>query len=267
MKFSVLIAHYNNLHYFRSCYESLTRQTFQDFEIVIVDDFSTDDSYVQLKNIAQQDARIKLYQNESNKGVGFTKRKCIELASGEFCGFVDPDDALSENAIAISLEQYKKHRIVATHSQLNLCNSELQKIKLFSNTRKVKNGNRKFFNINFEVNHFFTFNKSIYNKTDGINSALTSAVDQDLYLKMYEMGDLVYINQPLYQYRLHEKGVSQEKSKKEKLNKNWDLVLRNTTKRRGFTQLFGKPISEISNLPNYIFQKENTLLRKILRKI
>ena len=57
-----------------------------------------------------------------------------------------------------------------------------------------------------------------------------------------------FIPKPLYLYRTHEKGVSQEKSKKEKLNSNWNKVLKNTLERRKIDVLFGKKISEIEHL-------------------
>ena len=266
MLFSVLIAHYNNFEYFKQCYESLKNQTYQNFEIILVDDCSTDDSFEKIVELTKNDNRIKTYKNEENKGVGFTKRRCVEISSGEICGFVDPDDALTENALEISVKAYNENYI-ATYSQFYLCDENLNIIKKFEPTQKIKNKNLLFFNVKFEVAHFFTFKKYTYLETEGINAELTSAVDQDLYLKLYEKGDFYYIQRPLYLYRLHEKGVSQEKSKKEKLNANWDKVLRNTLKRRKITQLFGKNISEIESLQHFIFKKQNTFFKKIITKV
>ena len=266
MKFSVLIAHYNNAPFFKQCYDSLKKQTYQDFEIIVVDDCSTDDSFEKIQNYCNGDSRVKFFQNSENKGVGFTKRRCIEEAAGEICGFVDPDDALTEDALEISIKAYKENYI-ATYSQFYLCGENLNIIKKFEPTQKIKNKSSLFFNVKFEVAHFFTFKKYTYLETEGINAELTSAVDQDLYLKLYEKGDFYYIQRPLYLYRLHEKGVSQEKSKKEKLNANWDKVLRNTLKRRKITQLFGKNISEIESLQHFIFKKQNTFFKKIITKV
>ena len=267
MLFSVLIAHYNNFEYFKQCYESLKNQTYQNFEIILVDDCSTDGSIEKIIELTKNDNRIKTYKNEENKGVGFTKRRCVELSSGEICGFVDPDDALTEDAIEISVKTHQNKNIIATYSEIYSCDENLNIIKKFEPTQKIKNKNLLFFNVKFEVAHFFTFKKYTYLETEGINAELTSAVDQDLYLKLYEKGDFYYIQRPLYLYRLHEKGVSQEKSKKEKLNANWDKVLRNTLKRRKITQLFGKNISEIESLQHFIFKKQNTFFKKIIRKL
>lgn len=264
--FSLLIAHYNNFEYFKECYASIQNQTFRDFEVIVVDDFSTQDSFVQIEELIKNDERFKIFRNQENRGVGYTKRKCVELANGEICGFVDPDDWLTEYAIESSLEKYKNPNVVATHSALMLCDENLNPVKKFANTQKVDSANPIFFNINFEVNHFFTFRKSVYEKTSGIDPDLTSAVDQDLYLKIYEKGKLAYIPQPLYLYRLHLDGVSQDKTKKEKLNHNWHLVLMDTVKRREIEKLYGKNVDEIENLPQIIFQKQKSLLSRILKK-
>lgn len=266
-KFSVLIAHYNNFAYFTECYQSILKQTYQNFEIILVDDCSTDGSLEKIRELVVYDPRVKIFKNEQNKGVGFTKRRCAENASGEICGFVDPDDAIVENALERSIREYEDPNIVATHSQFQICDNRLKINRLFPNTKSVKNNNPRFFNINLEVNHFFTFRKSAYDRTSGISDDLTSAVDQDLYLKLYETGNFKYIKEPLYLYRLHDKGVSQDQSKKEKLNRNWQTVLQNTCERRSISNLYGRHISEIKKLPEFIFRKQNTLLSKIIRKL
>ncbi|WP_277110341.1 glycosyltransferase family 2 protein [Chryseobacterium taklimakanense] len=267
MTFSILIAHYNNFAYFTECYRSILKQTYQNFEVILVDDCSTDGSLEKIRELAVNDPRVKIFKNEQNKGVGFTKRRCAENASGEICGFVDPDDAIVENALERSITEYQDPEIVATHSQFQICDSRLKINRLFPSTKSVKNKNPKFFNINLEVNHFFTFRKSAYDRTSGINADLTSAVDQDLYLKLYETGNFKYIKEPLYLYRLHDKGVSQDQSKKEKLNKNWQTVLQNACERRSISNLYGRRISEIKNLPEFIFKKQNTLISKILKRL
>ena len=265
-KFSVLIAHYNNFEYFKDCYESLLKQSFTDFEIIIVDDHSTDDSFEKIGILTRENQRVKLYKNDQNKGVGFTKRKCVELSSGEICGFVDPDDALAENAIEQSMNHHTENNVV-TYSKFFLCDNDLKPTKPFPHSRAVKNGNQLFFNIFLEANHFFTFKKVAYKKTSGINTELSSAVDQDLYLKLYETGNFTFIKEPLYFYRLHDKGVSQESSKKGKLNQNWQQVILDTTKRRNIKSLYGKKVEEISNLPAFLKVKQNNFITKILRKL
>lgn len=265
-KFSVLIAHYNNYNYFRDCHESLLRQTYQNFEAIILDDCSTDGSFDKLQTLVGDDPRFIVLRNTQNLGVGYTKKRLVELASGEICGFVDPDDAITENAIQESVNSYRDEEVIATYSYIKICDEHLVFTKIFPNTRKVRKSNPLFFNIGFEISHFFTFRKSAYQKIRGINPDLRVAEDMDLYLQLYDLGRIIFIPKPLYLYRIHDNGLSHTPEKENLKNENWHLVIKETLRRRNITQLYGIPISEISDLPKFIYKKENTLSRKILSK-
>jgi len=265
MKFSILIAHYNNAEYFKSCLESIKKQSYENWEAIILDDASRDEEKEAIKQLIKNDLRFKFYENKENLGVGFTKAKLIELATGEICGFLDPDDALHHDALLKSINSYSNN--VATYSQFTLCDKDIKPIKKFRNTRLIKNNDKLFFNIFFEITHFFTFKKSAYLKTSGINTSLTSAVDQDLYLKLYEIGDFTFINSSLYFYRLHDKGVSQDKMKKDKLKKNWEQVLFDTLKRRNIKVLYKNDTEKIENLTQLIYNNQYTLGYRIKKKI
>lgn len=268
MKFSILIAHYNNWEYFQECYKSIISQTYQNFEIVIVDDFSTDDSFEKLSDLAQKDSKIKLFQNTENKKVGFTKKRCVEVATGDVCGFLDPDDYLSPNAISEVVSTYKTYdKCIATYSKIKLVNQTNYIVGDFKHTKKILNGKKYFFNLFFEVAHFFTFKRYEYLKTTGINDCLIIAEDQDLYLKLYELGDFVFIDEFLYYYRLHDKGISQNKTKSNRQRSDWHQVILDTCHRRGIKTLYGMDVTSINDLPAFLFQKENTLFRKLKRKL
>ena len=96
--FSVLIANYNNGKYLMDAIESVYAQTYTNWEIILVDDASTDNSKELYKELAN-DSRIHIFYNDENRGCGYTKRRCAELANGELCGFLDPDDMLTNEAI------------------------------------------------------------------------------------------------------------------------------------------------------------------------
>jgi len=266
--FSILVAHYNNFAFFPDFYSSVLGQTYQNFEIVIVDDCSTDESLSKIRALTANDSRVRIFKNENNEGVGFTKKKCVEFANGEICGFIDPDDAVTEDALQLSIQQYENDpKIVATYSQLMFCDEKLQPKKVFARTRKIKHGEKYFFNINNEVSHFFTFRKETYELTSGINEELRYAEDFDLYLKMYEKGSFKQISKPLYFYRRHEKGLTQDKNKSKTVHEYWNKVLFDTCVRRGIKNIDGVPIDDNIDLAKILFERENTVLKKIKRKI
>lgn len=249
------------------CLESLKKQTFQNFEIIIVDDCSTDDSYEKLQKLAETEEKIRLFQNDKNRGVGYTKKKCVEYAKGTICGFVDPDDAIVENALELSLNRYNNSKIIATYSKIYFCDDKLAIKEIYSRSKRIRNKNQLFFNINNEVSHFFTFRKDTYLKTIGINEQLSSAVDFDIYLKLYEIGDFSFINKPLYYYRRHIGGISQDKSKRDKVYENWNKVIYDTCKRRDIEYIYGEKVTDEKDLVKVIFRNENITLKKVIRLV
>ncbi|MEZ0129887.1 glycosyltransferase family 2 protein [Flavobacterium sp. LBUM151] len=103
---SILVANYNNGHFFADCYQSILNQTYINWEVIIVDDGSIDDSVRVVKKMIGDDKRFKLYVNKENKGCGYTKNRCALLAQGEILGFLDPDDALTSNALTVMSEAH-----------------------------------------------------------------------------------------------------------------------------------------------------------------
>lgn len=212
MLFSILIANYNNGRFFKDCFDSIINQTYGNWEAIIVDDHSTDDSVALIKATIKDDNRFKLYENEKNEGCGYTKRKCAELAKGEIAGFLDPDDTLMPDALELMAQTHNNNPAVSlVHSNFYFCNELLEKTSLFNRAKSVM-VNDRFINLNASVNHFVSFKKSFYDRTVGIDASFQRAVDQDLYLKMSEAGPFYFIDKPLYNYRIHDKGISTSKA-------------------------------------------------------
>lgn len=208
--FSVLVANYNNGNYLEEAINSVFSQTYSNWEIIIIDDCSTDISRSVYEKYSSEN-RIKIFYNSENKGCGYTKRRCIEEANGEICGFLDPDDKLALNAIEIMVDLHQDEQAVSLIcSNTYICKEDLSVDYIFN---KGENGtidynDPYFFNIGGYIGHFATFKKSFYQQTEGIDAFLIRAVDQDLYLKLCEVGQVHVIPDPLYYYRIHDKGIS-----------------------------------------------------------
>ncbi|WP_449388670.1 glycosyltransferase family 2 protein [Chryseobacterium lineare] len=270
MKFSILIANYNNGKYFKDCFQSLLSQKYQNWEAIILDDDSTDDSVEIIKKIVENDERFRIYHNETNSGVGVTKNKLIELAKGEICGFVDPDDAILSTAISSSIEIYqKKPDVVLTYSLFTKCDENLKPQEVFNGGKQIINQSPYFFNSPIEIAHFVTFKKNIYNQTEKMDTSMKIAEDQDLYLKMYEKGKVYFINEPNYLYRMHSGGISQNENK-QKSREYFAKVILNAMKRRNLKNINGRPVPEQFRHADEIYtllEYQNTLISKIKRKI
>lgn len=242
MKFSVLIAHFNNSKYFKDCYDSLLLQTYENWEAIILDDASDEKEKAAVQNLIKDDHRIKYYENTENQGVGFTKSKLIELATGEIVGYVDPDDAILPTAIEKSIDIFKKNKdAVLTYSRFFSCDDFLKPLTPFKSAQQVQNKDPHFFNYPIQIAHFVCFKKATYLTTEKMNPDLKISEDQDLYLKLYEKGKVVFIDETNYLYRTHEGGISQNDHKK-KSYEYWGKVIFDAMKRRDLKTINGKKI-------------------------
>ncbi len=98
MKISVLIPVYNDFEYLENCLQSVIRQTYQNLEIIIVNDGSTDNSKKIIDDYAIKDKRITVI-NQKNSGVCIARNKLIQAFTGDYAIFLDGDDYLEITAI------------------------------------------------------------------------------------------------------------------------------------------------------------------------
>jgi len=205
--FSILIAQYNNGKYFEDCYQSVMAQTYDNWEVIIVDDGSTDDSVAVMKNMIGDDARFKTVLNSKNEGCGYAKRRCSELAQGEICAFLDPDDAITGEALELMVAEHQKYpQASMIYSKPYWCDKNLE-IQFERDTIQVENYVPDFFDLDGYLFAFLSYKSHFYHRTDGISSYLRRAVDRDLVLKLYESGPAMLLNQPLYYYRAHSNSI------------------------------------------------------------
>ena len=92
MRFSVVVPIYNAAIYARQCLDSVAAQTFRDFEVVMVDDGSTDDSVAVCQSYCIRDDRFRLISHERNRGASAARNTGIDNAMGEYLLFLDNDD-------------------------------------------------------------------------------------------------------------------------------------------------------------------------------
>ena len=107
-KVSIIVPVYNVEKYLERCVESLVNQTYQNIEIILVDDKSTDSSPEICDRLAKSDSRIKVVHKEKNEGLGFARNTGIENAEGEYFLFLDSDDYLDLKTCEKTLEKLEE---------------------------------------------------------------------------------------------------------------------------------------------------------------
>jgi glycosyltransferase involved in cell wall biosynthesis len=104
---SVIIPSYNHERFVGECIQSVLDQTFQDFEIIITDDASTDQAVSIIEQF--EDPRIRLFKHSTNQGVSVTANNCILHASGKYIAWISTDDAWYPEKLEIQVQYLDKH--------------------------------------------------------------------------------------------------------------------------------------------------------------
>lgn len=200
--FSVLIANYNNGKYIVDAINSVFKQTYDNWEIIIVDDNSTDNS-IEIYKKYEKHPKIYIYYNDNNHGCGYTKRRCAELANGEVCGFLDPDDTLEPNALDVMVKAHNDDESLSmVYSRYNEVDENLLFIRVSKQQRIIPEGS-SFLEGDGGISHFVSFKSSAYRKTPGINVNFLRAVDHNMYFMLEEVGNVKFIDKVLYNYRIN----------------------------------------------------------------
>lgn len=254
-KISIAMAVYNTRKFIGKAIKSVCKQNYTNWELIIVDDYSTDDSlktiYQQLSANCVSNNQYKVIKHVTNCGYGKTLKQAIESGTGELVAIIDSDDALSrEDAFDIMVEAHRLYPDSALiYSTYWACHNETQKklIKYIAPFPKGKNlfdvmktGTLK----KYRASHLKIFKRSAYNNSPGLDPNLRKAVDKDLTLKIEEtrfknnnfVGALKFINIPLYFHRKHPNSLTEswgkqkqeymEKVKRDKARIIWATKLR-----------------------------------------
>jgi glycosyltransferase involved in cell wall biosynthesis len=201
---SVMMIAYNNVQFLKAAIDSVINQTYQNWELIINDDKSTDGTYELAQKLAEQDSRIKVYQNEKNLKTPGNRAAAMKHINGVYICHLDADDMLYENAI-----EY----------QVKYLENNLDITLVYSDTAGINSKNEiTTYNLhkNYEENlawfgwkPFGMYRMSAYKKIDGFNTKLTAGCeDGDLFMQIAERYKFERNPFVLYYHRTHDNNTS-----------------------------------------------------------
>lgn len=118
---SIITPTYNCEAYIVNTIHSVQAQTYTDWEMIIVDDCSTDKTWGILQSIAATDNRIRLFQNESNSGAALTRNRALREAKGKYIAFLDGDDLWEAEKLSKQINFMEKNRYIFTYTDYRIC--------------------------------------------------------------------------------------------------------------------------------------------------
>jgi len=208
---SVIMPVYNTEQYVWEAIDSILNQTFKEFEFIIVDDWSTDKSYEICEEYTKKDKRIRLYKNEKNSGIGYTKNRLISLTTTNYIATQDSDDISTQNRLKLEYEFLEKHQEYAMVSGNNIIIDEEWKIIWH---RTYSDNIRNVILKQSPVSHPTTMiRKDIFEKVWWYSHE-SYVEDYDLWLRFYEKWyEIKNIDKDLLKYRIR-KWAHKDKAKK-----------------------------------------------------
>ena len=205
---SILLANYNNGVYIENAIQSIVNQTYVNWEIIIIDDASTDNSWEIITKFAEIYPNIRCYQNPKNLKVGATKARATSLAKGQICAILDPDDKLVPTALEKQVQCYLEDSNCSVVSSKYYICDEVFKINGINTDVYKPEQNYSYLASTGGINAFWSFKKEKYDLTRGFKTKYYLAEDQDLFYQLEEVGTVKVINEPLYYYRIHKNSIS-----------------------------------------------------------
>ena len=157
---SVIMPVYNAEEYLEESIESILNQTFKDFELLIINDGSTDSSLDILNRYKQKDYRIRVISNEGNKGLPYTRDRGLKLATGEYIALMDADDVSYKTRLEKQVKLLNNNKdimVVASNFDFLEGNKIIKNKQLKQHIDKECN--------NREVNYRLMFHNPIGNST------------------------------------------------------------------------------------------------------
>ena len=213
MKVSVIVLTYNRAHMVSEAIDSILNQTFKDFELIVVDNESVDNTEEVIKSYT--DERIRYFRHQNNGLVAVNRNYGISKANGEYIAFCDDDDLWMPEKLERQvklLDLNKELGLVYSDSYIMDENGNLERDTSLSSSRLLR-GNvfDKLFQSNFIPMLTVMIRREVLSKVGGFDPKYIIAQDYDLWLRIAEHYPIDFTEEPLAKYRIHGGSVSRNR--------------------------------------------------------
>ncbi len=262
---SVIVPNYNHAKYLPARMDSILNQTFRNFEIIILDDSSTDESREIIESYRRQEQVTDIIYNETNSGSPFRQwNKGIVMAKGEFIWMAESDDSCKLSFLERTVEKMQEYPTVGLVYSQSLEVDEISGTEYLSfqdSPRFKKVFKRSYFaegrkEISEKLVHENTipnasgvlFRKSVYKRAGGADESMKLCGDWFLWTKMLLVSDIYFIAEPLNIFRLTNFSVRSRYSKVDTFHER--LKILNWLRKNRIKKVHGKELMLLKSLFN-----------------
>jgi glycosyltransferase involved in cell wall biosynthesis len=210
---SVIIPTYNRAHLIGRAILSVLRQSYQDFEIIVLDDCSTDNTEELIDEMKKKDKRIRYIRHEKNKGPAVARNSGIKNAKGEYIAFQDSDDEWLPEKLEkqIKIFRKEKHNIGVVYTgMLRIRNNKIKNIPPKFIKKNEGYIHKELLKGNFIGNPSVVIRKECFKKIGYFNVILPCLEDWDLFIRISKFYNFKYIPENLVISHYTENGVNEK---------------------------------------------------------
>lgn len=199
---SVLMTSFNRSDFIAEAIESILASTYQNFELIIVDDVSTDDTYNIAKAYERKDERVKVFLNEANLGDYANRNQAASYASGKYLKYLDSDDTIYPEGLAYCVQQMELHPLSSFGIAMPDEKAESDAILMESES--------VVYNQFFVADHLLAgpsgsiIKRTFFEQINKFNPAFRMASDFHFNLKAASSSPVVLLKKRFFFYRIHE---------------------------------------------------------------
>ncbi|PIR61688.1 MAG: hypothetical protein COU66_02245 [Candidatus Pacebacteria bacterium CG10_big_fil_rev_8_21_14_0_10_44_11] len=217
---SVILPVYNASRFLAQAISSILNQTHHNWELIIIDDCSTDNSTKIAQNFAKQNPRIKLIKQKKHLGVGAVANKAMKLAKGAYIARMDADDISLPSRLAKQVSFLEKHQnLIGVGGQCQLIDSSNTVIghKNFpTDPEEIKEMMFHYYPVQQPT--FMVRASKLPKHFEWYDEQLPSAEEHELLFKLLQYGKVANLPAVTLQYRMHENNVSKQHPKRDFFN-------------------------------------------------
>ena len=214
---TVNIAIFNGSSYVRNAIESILNQTYKNFELLIINDGSTDNSLEIINSF--KDDRIRVLNNDKNRGLIYSRNRAVKESRGKYFAILDCDDYSYSHRLEAQCQ------LLESHPEIAICGSNAlfildKQSDTFEYTHKVPHENLSFEILfrNVFVNSTLMIRKNIMLELGGYRDEYYMAEDFDLSQRIIERYEAKNIDETLIKYRIHDQNISYVNADKVRLS-------------------------------------------------
>lgn len=207
---SIVMASYNSARWIKETIACIQAQTYSDWELIITDDASTDNSAEIIQAEAQKDSRIHFYRFSENSGAGKARNNSLSYATGRFISYLDADDLWTEDKLEKQLKIMRERNIAMCFADYDIIseNGELRKTICVPDSVTYEQFLRK----PLTCTHTVMFDTEKVDKKLLIMPDVRRGQDAATWLQVLRSGVTAYaLHEPVAKYRRHEGSLSSNK--------------------------------------------------------